>query len=355
MTTTPATRTASSLPYTNRAAVRQLMPHRKADWDALLARQDALHNNTVTLQEALDAANGKPDPLLARSLRAHIYAIGPVRTRDIERFEKLLDKVTDGNLWRPLGGKEWIAVDGDGPGAGKSQAVTTVALRIHREACATQGRAIGPDGNEHIPVGYVEVNSSTRSLGLMESIYHFFGFPKVPRESAQSLLNRLGEQLDQVGCRVLIIDDAHQLRQVGRDTRQLTDFLKSLLTGIPVTLVGVGNQLGKSALLRTSDDNQYIAADQLTVRHRRLVFPIYNKDEPKDRDHIRRVLRNMLKEVVVPEPECLAPAVSDEILKHLLEGSGGRVGRVIDWVKRAAVETVDSPQQLDVGLLDKVR
>lgn len=341
-----------ALPYTRGSAARMLLLHRRRDWQPLLDRQAQLPQATTVLRDLVRGGD-TPDRDLTRSLRSHIAAVGPIKTREIDRLDKVVSRVCDDNLWGSMGRKEFVAADGDGPGAGKSQCIGTVALRIARDAWAQTGKTVGADENEHWPVGYVEVNSSTRQLGLMESIYRFFGFPKTPRETATSLLGRLGDQLDAVGCQLLILDDAHQLRQVGKETRQLTDFLKALVTSLPVTVVFVGNQLRNSAILKPSDDDSYIAADQLRVRHQLMTFPIYKPDVPQHRDWLRRILRELEQQIVVPDPAVMSKLLDDDVLELLLQGSGGRVGRSIDWAKRAISATVAKPQLIDVEFLQK--
>lgn len=227
----------------------------RADWPRL-RRQDSTESPPCSI-------HGESS-VLARWIRS----IGPVESSDIQGIETDMLALLEHNASMINGGRGWLAVNGPSL-VGKTQSVTAAMLRVHDRllrdppAPDTRYRA------DHVPVIFVS-DAGASWPTLLRSIAEFAGVPIARSAPGTETLRQLRTVLPRLGTRMIIIDDAHMLRRVGK-ARDLTDNLKLTIDALPASFVFSGAGLDRSALLKRSDhsEDEYSAAVQLAGRMRR--------------------------------------------------------------------------------------
>lgn len=311
------------------------MPHSPDDWPKLL-----------------EAPKPKPPvpayitPAARREFIAYNYSIGPIQTCDLRRIREAVLSVVETNEIAPLGGKRCLLVNGPA-GMGKSQAVVTAMLQDTARIWASRGRrsSLGRVN----PWIYVEATAAGQGRALMRAINDFPGLPFGLRDTAGELLVQLRKTAPAMGLRGIVIDDAHMLRTADRDSRKLTDFLKSAITGLPVTLIFVGAGLRESALLRQSGAG-YPAAEQIARRARLLDIETWahRRGEP---DEWSKLVVSINRLLAHPQGDAHLRLNRARAVEQLHRGSGGLIGVMIDWVKDAAAYAVTADLPLDSAAL----
>lgn len=221
--------------------------------------------------------------------------------------------------------------------------VTAGADRIWRE----RGRRV--DGREQIPYVYVEAESEGRGRALMQSILHFIGLPYTERESAEILTARLRDIAPELGLKAVVVDDAHMLRANNPDSRRLTDFLKHVITSLPVTFAFVGAGLASSALLQQSTRGDYPASEQISRRAKILTL----KPWPHERlgDDWTRLIANLERRLVLPLGPVKGVLTTSSAIRLLHERAAGHPGMMVEWVKDAVITAINEDRRLNLELL----
>lgn len=319
------------------SASRYLQPHVLEDWPALIAA--ARSNARPDVRAPLDEAD-------RARLVEYTRRIGPLQTDDTRRVAAAINDLIATNVHAVNGSRRVLLVDG--PSAmGKSQAVVSAILGASDRLWQQRGQRV--DGTAVIPYVYVEVGASGLGGALLRSIHDFCGLPFAPREQADSMLARLRHLAPVLGIRAIVIDDAHMLRTVNTDSRRLTDFLKGMLTQLPVSLVFVGAGLRDSALVRQSPRVGYSAAEQIARRAQILELKPWPHDAVGDR--WTRLVANLESQLVLPAGRRRGVLTSAGTLRLLHERSAGHPGLLIDWVKTAAVQALRDDVALTAGQL----
>ena len=314
------------------------MPHLLEDWPALIAASRA---NTVPALPAGRDLTGTERAALVDYTRR----IGPLKTADTQRLGAAIDELVEGNTHNVNGSRRLLLVDG--PSAmGKSQAVVAHALKRAGQVWAQTGRSV--DGVAVVPYLYCEVGASGWARALMQSMLDFAGIPCGPREPASELLSRFRRLAPLLRVQVVIIDDAHMLRAASAASRGLTDFLKTLVTGLPASLVFVGAGLTDSALLRQTTSG-YSAAEQISRRATMIELAPWSHGGPGD--GWSRLVANLEKQLRLPEGPDRGVLTTTGTVRLLHQRSAGHPGLMIDWVKRAAVTAITAGQPLTQALL----
>ena len=314
-----------------------LQPHVLDDWPALLAA--ARSNVRPDVHSPLSEADR--DRLVEYTRR-----IGPLQTDDTLRVATAIDDLVETNMHAVNGSRRVLLIDG--PSAmGKSQAAVSAILRASDRIWQEHGQRI--NGTAVIPYVYVEVGASGLGGALLRSIHDFCGLPVARREQADSMLARLRHLAPVLGIRAIVIDDAHMLRTVSAQSRRLTDFLKGMLTQLPVSLVFVGAGLRDSALVRQSPSVGYSAAEQIARRAQILKLKPWPHDTVGDR--WTRLVANLESQLVLPVGRRHGVLTSSGTLRLLHQRSTGHPGLLIDWVKTAAVHALRNDVALTAEIL----
>lgn len=231
-------------------------------WPALIERASMSPPQFPTLAELKTLDKAERDRTV-RAIRRWIETVGPMRTRDTDRFAQAVTDTIETNAFRSAGGRRVLLVDGVSK-LGKTQAIMRHVLAEAREVWKESDQREATDAV--IPFVYIEANAEAGLRGQLQHLLAFLGHPFGPGETAPALLTKLMHVLPAVRCRAVIIDDAHMLRRVDRSSRVLTDGLKKLITATPTTLVFVGAGLADSALLGQVLTRGYPASAQISLR-----------------------------------------------------------------------------------------
>lgn len=330
----------SAVSVATTAASRALSLQRLDDWPLLIERGRA--NTPPRMERTPTSIDADGRDLLIRYNRT----IGVISTADTARVGEALNRVIEANEYAPHGGRRTLLIDGAST-MGKTMCietyVTTGADRVWRQ----RGRRV--NGREQIPYVYVEAESGGRGRALMQSILHFIGLPYTERESAEILTARLRDIAPELGLKAVIIDDAHMLRTNNPDSRRLTDFLKHIITSLPVTFAFVGAGLASSALLQQSTRGDYPASEQISRRAKILTLTPW----PHERlgDDWTRLIANLERRLVLTQGPVKGVLTTSSAIRLLHERSAGHPGMMIEWVKDAATTAISEDRRLTLDLL----
>lgn len=288
-----------------------------------------------------DRARPTPEDLLAIS--AYNYAVGPFATADTVKIEAAIDKVQRANRSSPLNGQRCVLVTGRSMD-GKTSGMASVALKQSAELW--QQPHPGDDRNAHIPWSYVEVSSTLGAAGLIRSVAATLGIP-LPKAGAD-VLPQLRRVMPEVGAVGLIIDDVHKISGAkSSDSMKFADTLKALITGLPVTIVMAGVDLLDVPALRGG------RGDQVLLRSTVVKTGDWPTPRAASRDNPwLRLLATLRQLLVIPHPKGTEAFREPDFVRALIEGSFGRPGLAIDWIKDAADRAVREGKPLTLRTLE---
>jgi hypothetical protein len=250
-----------------------------------------------------------------------------VATHYEAQIEGALDKV----MRQHTGTNEcWLAISGPSH-LGKSTAITQVLLaRAMKDAHLWRQR--NHDSFLQTPYVYVEAASKQEARGLLAAIARVCSLPDAGSE--KDLHQMLSHVLPSLGVRLIVVDDAQMYRRVSDNASRLTDGIRNLLH-LPVPLVFVGIDLESSALLRDPGRNNDTV---LQLQRRRIqinLSPLRAGEERVAFEAITRLDRRM-RHVPGLKPQYLDHHLLRDLLLHL----DGRLGSILNTLKRACVEAI---------------
>lgn len=295
--------------------------------------------------------NLRPDPELPLTDEVvHQYQIynkrvGPVVTHDVVQVKEAVRQAHFDNENASLAGQRCVIIDGK-PMAGKTQAALGVAFQETREVW-TQQQA--NNDTKTIPWIYTEVMAGSRGFGVLDGIHRFCGLPRGSRDTARDLLDRLRKLTPRLGVRGIIIDDAHGIAGSGRrDSEQFANTLKSVITGLPVTVVVIGAGLERLGVLDGPAGEQ-VRQRSNWIRAGNWPIPDGNPKTPWP-----RLLGNLRAMLALPH----GPQQWDlhnDAAKYIAEQTDNRPGLAIEWLKSAANHAVAQDCALDLRALKTTR
>ena len=320
---------------------RRLMPQDIDDWKHLVMNQNPRPEPccpvTDALRERVDAYNQR---------------IGTIATRDTKAVAEAIRRAHFENDHSAYGSATCLILDGL-PLSGKTHAALSAAFSETKGIWSALGRQ--PDDCKHhrsVPWIYVEVPKLARGFSLLKAIWTFLGPPPLPRDSTTAdYLAALRKLAPKVGLRGIIIDDGHGIGAgQNKESRLLADILKGIITGLPATIVLIGTGFRESGVLHGA------AGDQVRLRGARWI-DVGRWDPPTparigDWEYLARSLNDRL---VLPSNAARIRLTTRGTVHALHEGSLGRPGLAIEWVKRAASYAVWNDTDLDALALEATR
>lgn len=314
------------------------MPQNIDDWPALVTSD-----------------NPRPQPVeivtdeMRHQVDAYNQRIGTISTRDTRSVREAIDRAHFENDHSAYGSATCVILSG-APLSGKTHAALTCAFSETRDIWGSLGRAPDdPKFDRSIPWIYVEVPKQARELSLLKAIWTFIGLPPLPpRSTASDYLKALRKLAPAIGLRGIIIDDSHGIgERQSQDSRLLADILKSLITGLPATIVLIGTGFDESGVLRGT------AGDQVRLRSARWID--VGKWQPPSQNGVgdwELLSRSLSDRLVLPRSTARVRLTTRGAVRSIHEGSNGRPGLAVEWAKRAASYAVWHDTDLDITALE---
>jgi len=182
-----------------------------------------------------------------------------------------------------------------------------------------------PD-REHIPVVSVQMPSEPSPLRFYTAILAALGAPMRPRPRVIELEQLALSLLREVGSRMLIIDELHNVLAGRNDVRrEFLNLLRFLGNELRIPLVGVGT---REAYLAVRSD------DQLENRFEPFVLPMWEVN-----DATRSLLASFAAAFPLHQPSVID---TDDMARYLLARSEGTIGELARLLTAAAVAAAES-------------
>ena len=236
------------------------------------------------------------------------------------------------------------------PMSGKTHAALSAAFTETRKRWLALGRAPDdPQFDRSVPWIYVEVPKNARGLSVLKPIWTFLGLPPLPsRPTTADYLQALRRIAPRIGLRGIIIDDGHGVGgHQSEESRLLADLLKTIITGLPVTIVLVGTGFNESGVLRGS------AGDQVRLRGARWIdVGLWDAPARGEVGEWELLGRHLTERLLLPSEGARVRFTNRRVLDRLAYGSDLRPGLAVVWAKRAASYAVWNDTDLDLTALD---
>lgn len=182
-----------------------------------------------------------------------------------------------------------------------------------------------PD-REQVPVVCVQMPSEPSSLRFYTAILAALGAPLRPRPRVVELERLALSLLREVGARMLVVDELHNVLAGRSDTRrEFLNLLRFLGNELRIPLVGVGT---REAYLAVRSD------DQLENRFEPFVLPTWKADE-----QARSLLASFAASFPLRKPSVID---TEDMASYLLARSEGTIGELAHLLTTAAVAAVES-------------
>lgn len=182
-----------------------------------------------------------------------------------------------------------------------------------------------PD-REQVPVVCVQMPPEPSPLRFYTAILAALGAPLRPRPRVVELEQLALSLLREVGARMLVVDELHNVLAGRSDTRrEFLNLLRFLGNELRIPLVGVGT---REAYLAVRSD------DQLENRFEPFVLPLWKTDE-----HARSLLASFAASFPLRKPSIID---TEDMASYLLARSEGTIGELAHLLTTAAVVAVES-------------
>ena len=244
-----------------------------------------------------------------------------------------------------MGARTCVVVDGPAL-VGKTTAVLTRAFA--ETGRAWNDRALDVPGlDRHIPWVYIEVPRDARGFSVYLAICTFLGMviPKpLNATTLAAALRRIGPR---IGLRGIIIDDTHGMASHGTtEAARLADSLKGLITGMAPTVIVIGTNLKASgALLGTP-------GEQVQYRANWVDLTAWPAAATTGDQRWQQLAATMNHHLALPAEGQRCLLNQEAVLTRLRDGSHGRPGLAIMWIKRAARHAIEHATHLDLDALN---
>lgn len=314
--------------------VQRVMPASLDDWPAMVRR--------TSVRPALDGRS-PTDPSVQAAFRGFVLQLGPINLPHVRDVAAAIDDAHVENDLSLVGPQRCVVIDGR-PHAGKTYAALTKAFAETRAVWDSSPPEEAAAARS-IPWVYVEIPPRAQALSLYQAILTFCGMP-IPsgRTNATALGVVLRSLAPQVGMRGVIIDDSHGI--AGTEPRVISDILKTVITGIPATIVMIGASLRERGVFDT------LAGEQVVERANWVHVPDWPvPPSTGDVGPWAQLAAYFTHARPLPDPEREVRLDSRQTLTYLATGSRQKPGVAIHWLKAAACHAINHHTDLDLTSL----
>ena len=182
---------------------------------------------------------------------------------------------------------------------------------------------------ENIPVVCVQMPSEPSVLRFYTALLAALGAPLRPRQRLADIERLALSLLREVGVRMLVIDELHNvLAGRGETRREFLNLLRFLGNELRIPLVGVGT---REAYLAVRSD------DQLENRFEPFVLPVWEAG-----DDTRSLLASFAASFPLRSPSLID---TEDMARYLLARSEGTIGELARLLTAATVAAVESGEE----------
>jgi hypothetical protein len=182
---------------------------------------------------------------------------------------------------------------------------------------------------ENIPVVCMQMPSDPSALRFYMALLAALGAPFRPRQRLADVERLALSLLHEVGVRMLVIDELHNvLAGRGEARREFLNLLRFLGNELHIPLVGVGT---REAYLAVRSD------DQLENRFEPFVLPLWEVG-----DETRSLLASFAASFPLHSPSSID---TEDMARYLLARSEGTIGELARLLTAAAVAAVESGEE----------
>ena len=281
----------------------------------------------------------------------HVY----IDTPELKAITHTMTRTVRANAFSPPGAKNIVALSGRNL-AGKSTLAKRWARSIYRDSIKDsplddRGRPVGRPARgwevDFCPVVFLNMGAGAKMAAFDGLILSFFGLPTDGR--VRELTASAVKAIQRHRTKVLVIDDAHFIKTVCKDARDVLDHIKKINTEIGevgATLVLVGADLTDNAL---AQDPQI--AGRLKLR----VFPEYEIDRAEEQCAWQRIVRDLENQVLPHLPAGKPGMLFTELAGELWCRTQGYLGDLRELVCEATIlATQDRSHRIQRKHLDMI-
>lgn len=188
---------------------------------------------------------------------------------------------------------------------------------------------------------FMNLAEDVGNLKFKEKILVAMGMPPVASNKARTLPMELADFISLRNIKGLVIDEFHDALLFGKVEQQKNLSLLKSLSGPPyfISVIGFGTAAARHAL---SHDTQ------LSRRYHIMLLQPWTENEM-----FRRFLASIEENLPLKRPSAL---YSPEIVKFLLNASGGVIGLIIDLIKSAAAYAIFCEEErITIDMLKKAK
>ena len=212
---------------------------------------------------------------------------------------------------------------------------TAIARRFHAQQTPPEDPMAE---RSHIPVALIQAPNGPRIPQLLSAIVATLGRDVTARRTTAQLRTEAHKAMQDVGLRLLLIDDLHNIKGAG-------------VAAMLVELREIGSATGVSLGCFATREIAYVLRqdEQLANRLEPFVLPRWRMEDP---DYLR-LLATFERHLPLRQPSGLtAPTIAAGILAI----ADGLIGGIASVLRRAAAEAVRSGhERIDAAMLDRVR
>lgn len=224
-------------------------------------------------------------------------------------------------------GRKGLIVSGPS-GTGKTTSVSQLGKR--HQLKVERSTPVDVTG-ERVPVVYIVTPPAVKPRDLVVELAAFLGLPYAYRESPQVITHNVISVLHKVRCRLIVVDEIHNLDLTTRNGQDASDQLKYLFEQIQATFVYAGVNVTENGLFSG------LRGRQLAGRFITLNTGAFDHDTAQQREDWERVV------VTMEGTLRLHRHVSGTLLKHesyLHRRTGGMIGSLDQLIYEAANDAI---------------
>ncbi|WP_406209596.1 TniB family NTP-binding protein [Streptomyces sp. NBC_01017] len=184
---------------------------------------------------------------------------------------------------------------------------------------------------ERIPVVYIVTPPAVKPRDLVVELAAFLGLPYASRESPQAITHNVISVLHKVRCRLIVVDEIHNLDLTTRNGQDASDQLKYLFEQIQATFVYAGVNVTENGLFSG------LRGRQLAGRFITLNTGPFEHDTPQQREDWERVVLTMESTLRLHRH---TPGTLRRHEPYLHKRTGGMIGSLDQLIYEAANDAI---------------